>query len=147
MGKKLRVGWREQSLLWLFSALVLQISPNPSAFCTALIACKAFYGPFGPQIAITAAGLRLTRGTKQRVMDSTLTLPSDVQDGTRAFLPPGCSWDRSGTGAGGTSLWHRFCTGERQQLQGMRSHTPEICCPVGSPESLDHPDKSIQMCL
>lgn len=38
--------------------------------------------PNGPQIAITAACLRLIRGTKQRVMDSPSALPSDVQDET-----------------------------------------------------------------
>lgn len=119
-GKKLRVEWSEQYLPWLSSALVLQISPNPSAFCTALIACKGFYGQFEPQMAATAAGLRLTRGTKQRVMESTVTLPSDVQDETRAWLQLGQKWDRSRGNPTGTWILH----GERQELQGVKQEEP-----------------------
>lgn len=82
-------------------------------------------------------------------MDSTLTPPCDVQDETRACLLPGSSWDRGGTGAEGTSQWQGFCMGRGRSCKGWSrtSRTPGIYCPMGSPESLGHPDKSTQMCF
>lgn len=68
------------------------------------------WAPNGPQIAITAVCLRLTRGTKQRIMDRPSALPSDAQDETRACLLPGSNWDRTGTGTAGSCFDVAFAT-------------------------------------
>lgn len=53
----------------------------------------------------------------------------------------GQKWGRSRGNL--TVTWH----GDTSKAWSRRSHTSEICCPMGSPKSLGHPDKSIQMCL